>query len=93
MILGLCPKPHRSALAILKANPHALRYRLMAMRPYIKASQSGARYCLKHSVCCAVICRQKNAVSMKEHASGASEADGALRQHAAYKNAGHARYA
>ena len=30
MILGLCPKPRRSALAILEADPHALRYRLLA---------------------------------------------------------------
>ena len=30
-ILGRCPKPCRSALAILKASPHALRYRLMAI--------------------------------------------------------------
>lgn len=57
MILGLCPKPHRSALAILKANPLALRYRLMAMRPYIKASQSGARYCAYAFCRYAVICR------------------------------------
>ena len=30
MILGLCPKPRRSTLAILEADPHALRYRLLA---------------------------------------------------------------
>ena len=33
MILGLCPKPHRSALAILQSYPHALRYRLTAIVP------------------------------------------------------------
>ena len=31
IILGRCPKPHRSALAILYAYPRALRYRLMAI--------------------------------------------------------------
>jgi len=31
IILGLRPKPRRYALAILKALPHALRYRLMAI--------------------------------------------------------------
>ena len=36
MILGRCPKPRRSALAILKARTHALRYRLQAIVPYIK---------------------------------------------------------
>ena len=31
IILGLCPKPRRSALAILQTCPHALRYRLQAI--------------------------------------------------------------
>ena len=31
IILGRCPKPRRSALAILYTHPHALRYRLMAI--------------------------------------------------------------
>ena len=29
--LGRCPKPRRSGLAILRASPRGLRYRLMAM--------------------------------------------------------------
>ena len=44
MILGRCPKPRRFGLAILRAFPHGLRYRLMPILTWGAPNPAASRW-------------------------------------------------